>query len=69
MTPDSLSDGRVQHHPKQAIIQSYCGMPLVSAEAMLGTLCHFDFTPLAYTDEEILLLEQVTPVLVRWLES
>lgn len=69
IVPDSLSDERVQGHRKQATIQSYCGMPLVGADAMLGTLCHFDFVPLAYTEEEITFLERITPELVRWLEN
>lgn len=69
ITPESLRDERLQDHPKQATIQSYCGMPLVGDKAMLGTLCHFDFTPLAYTEEEILLLERITPDLVTWLEN
>jgi hypothetical protein len=69
ITPDSLHDDRVQGHPKQATIQSYCGMPLVGDQAMLGTLCHFDFVPLAYTDEEVTLLESVSPILVSWLEE
>jgi GAF domain-containing protein len=69
ITPNSLEDPRVAGHPKQASIQSYCGIPLVSARAMLGTLCHFDFVPLAYTEDEVLLLEMISPILVAWLEN
>ena len=69
ITPDSLDDERTQGHPKQATIQSYCGIPLMGAHGLLGTLCHFDFTPLEYTTEEVWLLEKITPTLVHWLET
>lgn len=69
VTPDSLLDERVKGHPKQATIQSYCGIPLINNYSTLGSLCHFDFTPLAYTEEEILLLERISPHLVTWLEN
>jgi len=70
IVPDSLADERVAGHPKQATIQSYCGMPLMnSSHEMLGTLCHFDFIPLAYTDAEVRLLELVSPAIVGWLED
>jgi GAF domain-containing protein len=69
LVPNSLADERVEGHPKQATIQSYCGMPIVSDNAMLGTLCHFDFIARPYTDEEVRLMEQVTPDLARWLED
>ena len=69
ITPDSLSDSRVQGHPKQEAIQSYCGMPIVGGDMMLGTLCHFDFSPLDYSEAEVDLLEQITPELARWLQS
>ncbi len=44
-------------------------MPIVGANSLLGTLCHFDFTPLAYTEDEVLLLEMITPELSKWLEN
>lgn len=69
IVPDSLSDDRVKGHPKQAVIQSYCGMPLMNDSAMVGTLCHFDFTPISYTDDEVTLLESISPILVKWLEE
>ncbi len=71
IVPDSLVDERVQGHPKQATIQSYCGLPLLksSGTQLVGTVCHFDFTPNPYSDDEVLLLEMVTPALVDALES
>lgn len=69
IVPNSMDDQRVSGHPKQAAIQSYCGMPLATKTAMLGTLCHFDFSPIAYTDDEIFLLEAISPLIVSWLED
>jgi GAF domain-containing protein len=71
IVPDSREDQRVEGHPKRESIQSYCGMPLVdsSTSEMIGTLCHFDFLPTPYSDDEVLLLERVAPTLVRWLQN
>jgi len=70
VVPDSMADERVQGHPKQAVIQSYCGMPLIGSDSsMLGSLCHFDFLPVSYTDDEVSLLELISPALASWLEN
>jgi GAF domain-containing protein len=68
--PDSLSDERVAEHPKREVIQSYCGMPLINEQStLLGTICHFDFSPIPYTDEEVDILEMIAPDLVHELEK
>lgn len=41
---DSLSDMRVEGHPKQSVVRTYHGYPLTDESGKLfGTLCHFDF--------------------------
>ena len=65
LVPDSLVDGRVLGHPKREIIRSYCGVPLNKANAlMIGTICHFDFQPVPCLEEEMKLLELISPSLV-----
>jgi hypothetical protein len=45
-------------------------MPLISPEdSMLGTICHFDQKPINFTDDEVRLLETITPNLVTWLQK
>ncbi|HEX8550949.1 MAG TPA: GAF domain-containing protein [Abditibacteriaceae bacterium] len=70
ITIDSLSDERVKEHPKRALIQSYCGLPLTNVDgATLGTVCHFNFDPIPYTDDELILLEMASPTIVDWIEK
>jgi GAF domain-containing protein len=70
ITENSIIDTRVTGHPKQESIQSYCGMPLIAPNgSMLGTICHFDLKPINFTDDEVHLLETITPDLVTWLEK
>jgi len=66
ITADSAHDERVSGHPKQNVVQSYCGIPLLDDDGKLfGTICHFDFEPLPFGDEEVMLLEDVAPLLVN----
>lgn len=59
-------DARVAGHPKQASVQSYCGIPLVALGGTLfGTICHFDFAPIPSRDDEVLLLEAVASLLIE----
>lgn len=63
-TPDSLHDDRVRDHPKRQEVQSYCGIPLLDENGkMFGTICHFDFRPIAISDATVELLEAVAPLL------
>lgn len=65
VTQDSTHDQRVSGHPKQNVVQSYCGIPLLGEDGKLfGTICHFDFEPMPFGDDEVLLLEDVAPLLV-----
>ncbi|MEP1079175.1 GAF domain-containing protein [Leptolyngbya sp. PL-A3] len=63
---DSLQDDRVQGHPKRKLVQSYCGIPLIDEDGELfGTICHFDFKPIPFTEEQAFLLDEVAPLLIR----
>jgi GAF domain-containing protein len=66
VTEDSTNDGRVDGHPKQQTVQSYCGIPLMDEDGTLfGTICHFDYAPVPFGEEEVYLLEDVAPLLVK----
>lgn len=66
ITADSAHDGRVSGHPKQNVVQSYCGIPLQDEDGKLfGTICHFDFEPMPFGEDEVMLLEDVAPLLVQ----
>ena len=63
-TPDAPADARVDGHPKQMSMQSYCGVPLVDANGrMFGTICHFDPRPLPLDNEAVALMEAVASLL------
>lgn len=63
---DSTTDERVQGHPKQREIKSYCGVPLLDWDGnMYGTVCHFDFDAHSFSDLEIELLESLGTLLKR----
>jgi GAF domain-containing protein len=63
-TAASLSDRRLDGHPKQLQVQSYCGVPLRDREGrMFGTVCHFDFEPGSVTELDVALMEQLADML------
>jgi GAF domain-containing protein len=48
---NSVADVRVEGHPKQQRYQSCYGIPLVAADGkLLGTVCHFDRSPMPVSD-------------------
>lgn len=62
---DSKNDERVAGHPKQQTVQSYCGVPLFTPEGeMFGTICHFDFDPIPFSEEETMVLDEIAPEVV-----
>lgn len=66
VTNDSMNDPRVDGHPKQKSVQSYCGIPLVEPDGTLfGTMCHFDYEPRPFAVEEVWILEEIAPDLIR----
>ena len=63
-TAASLDDRRLDGHPKQVQVQSYCGVPLRDREGrMFGTVCHFDFEPGAVSELDVLLMEHLADLL------
>ena len=46
MTADALHDPRLEDHVSRAVVQSYCGVPVMTSDGeVLGTLCHYDQVP------------------------
>ncbi|MES2942992.1 MAG: GAF domain-containing protein [Pseudomonadota bacterium] len=67
-TGDSASDGRLDGHKYQGVLNSYFGLPLLREPGKIyGTFCHFDFDPQNIPDSEIPFLEAVMPQLVQHL--
>ncbi|HET6230367.1 MAG TPA: GAF domain-containing protein [Longimicrobiaceae bacterium] len=65
-TENSVRDPRVAGHPKQNVVRSYCGVPLMEEDATLfGTICHFDYEPIPFGEDEVYLLETIAPLLIR----
>ncbi len=64
MTQEARGDQRLNNHPKQNTVQSYCGVPLLSNDGtMFGTICHFDFKPGRIADLDVELLEYMATIL------
>lgn len=67
LVEDSLSDLRVEMHPKCQEIRSYYGVPLKDRNgAIFGTLCHFDFQPIPISEETIRLMEEFACLLTQF---
>ncbi len=65
-TVESLQDDRLQNHPKQLEVRSYCGIPLLDENGkMFGTICHFDFQPTPISNATVKLMESVAPLLKK----
>lgn len=57
-------DERVTNHPKRAVVQCYCGVPLLDRDGrMFGSICHFDFKPGHIDARDVELLEQMAALL------
>ena len=66
LTERANEDERVAGHPKQPVVQSYCGFPLMEDDGTLfGTICHFDYDPVPFAEDEVFLLETAAPMLVQ----
>lgn len=67
---DADRDDRVAAHPKRESVKSYCGIPLMDDEEKLfGTICHFDYAALPVLREEVWILEDVAPLVVRAVQA
>lgn len=63
---DSHTDPRVDGHPKQSQLRSYCGVPLLDEHgAMYGTACVYDLVPRDVSPLELALLEALGPLLIE----
>jgi len=63
---ESLDDSRLAGHPKQNVVRSYCGVPLVGEDGeVFGTVCHFDFSPGVIHPYDVDLLETLGGLLSR----
>jgi GAF domain-containing protein len=61
---DSLLDARVRGHPKELLVRSYCGVPLIGEDhRVFGSVCHFDLEPRAMSGGNLELLEAVATLL------
>ena len=62
---DSLRDERLANHCAREEVRSYCGVPLVDDQGwMHGSLCHFDFEPHPLRETDLMLLQEIAPLLV-----
>ena len=67
-TDDAQRDERLRAHPARESVLSYCGVPLRDDRGRAwGTLCHYDVRPRLLSLPERHVLEDVAPLLVRWL--
>lgn len=63
-TANSLEDGRLTSHVAREVVQSYCGVPVMTPEGeILGTLCHYDLVPRDPAQIDLALLVQVASAL------
>jgi GAF domain-containing protein len=62
---DALHDVRVDGHPAQERVLSYCGVALVDdVGRIFGTMCHFDCVPVTAQDKQAELMEELAPLVV-----
>ena len=63
-TRDALSDLRLRDHVARNQVRSYCGVPLLDSEGRaLGTLCSFDYVPVAQDGIDLELMLELPPLL------
>jgi GAF domain-containing protein len=63
---NSIADVRVEGHPKRQNYQSYYGIPLVGADGkLLGTVCHFDRSPMPVSDAVATGLDDLAPLITE----
>jgi GAF domain-containing protein len=63
---EALLDQRVEGHPKQRSYQGYYGVPLFGPDGkLLGTVCHFDVSPLHVTEDVVTVLDDLAPFIAE----
>ena len=62
-------DCRVLGHPKAGRFQSYYGVPLIAVDnQLIGTICHFDESPVVLLPEISAILNDIAPVVANALK-
>lgn len=70
LTEDSPHDARTTGHAKREVVQSYCGIPIMAMDGTLwGTICHFDYAPVPFAEDEVTLLESLAPMVMRAIDD
>ena len=61
---DALREDLLLDHPSHNVIRAYCGVPLRrELGQVFGTLCHFDFAPVADDEDHIELMESLSSII------
>jgi GAF domain-containing protein len=70
LIPDATADPRVQHMEavRAGVVGAYLGVPLVVRDETVGALCVYDPVPREWTEEDVLLLEQLAASAVTELQ-
>jgi GAF domain-containing protein len=62
----SLTDSRVERHPKRRHYQCYYGVPLFDRDnRLIGTVCHFDTEPVKVTDSVVTTLDDLAELIAE----
>ena len=62
----ALRDKRADGHPKQRSYQCYYGIPLVGRNGkLLGTVCHFDEDSIPVSEDVVMALDDLAPVIAE----
>lgn len=70
LTADSGSDQRLNGHPYQGVMVSYCGIPIFDLEGRaVGTACHFDVIAHDLAEEKIAQLRAAARILSNYLSD
>ena len=70
LTGDSSSDRRLNGHPYQGAMLSYCGIPIFDLEGRaVGTACHFDVISHDIAEEKMAHLRAAARILSNYLSD
>jgi GAF domain-containing protein len=66
VTGEAPMDDRLRDHPARDKIISYCGVPLRTESGDLyGSLCHFDYKPIHFSDLDLDFAAAAAPLLMK----
>lgn len=67
LLPDAAAEVLLQSHPRRHEVRAYCGAPLVAADGqVVGTICHFNVTPVTIADSDAQLLRAAAGIVMAW---